>query len=89
MLGLYKKSAGSASRLGYLGHVMTENRNGLVIDTALTLATGTAEREAALEMIGNLPDASRITLGADKGYDTDGVRRAVAFDERHPTHRAK
>jgi IS5 family transposase len=68
---LYKKSAGSASRLGYLGHVMTENRNGLVIDTALTLATGTAEREAALEMIGNLPDASRITLGADKAYDTE------------------
>jgi len=67
---LYKKSAGSPSKLGYLGHLMTENRNGLVIDTALTLATGTAEREAALEMIGNLPDASRITLGADKGYDT-------------------
>jgi transposase len=66
---LYKKSAGSASKLGYLGHVMTENRNGLVVDSALTLATGTAEREAALEMIGNLPDASRITLGADKAYD--------------------
>jgi hypothetical protein len=40
------RSAGSASRLGYLGHIMTENRNGLVIDTALTLATGTAERDA-------------------------------------------
>jgi transposase len=66
---LYKKSAGSASRLGYLGHIMTENRNGFVIDTALTLATGTAEREAALEMIGNLPEASRVTLGADKAYD--------------------
>jgi transposase len=67
---LYKKSAGSASKLGYLGHILTENRNGLVVDTALTLATGTAEREAALEMLGNLPDSSRITLGADKAYDT-------------------
>ena len=66
---LYKKSVGSASKLGYLGHVMTENRNGLVVDTALTLATGTAEREAALDMVGDLPAGSRITLGADKGYD--------------------
>jgi transposase len=46
---LYKKSAGSESKLGYLGHILTENRNGLVVDTALTFATGTAEREAALE----------------------------------------
>jgi IS5 family transposase len=49
---------------------MTENRNGLIVDAALTLATGTAEREAALEMIGGLPTGSGITLGADKGYDT-------------------
>jgi len=67
---LYKKSAGSEAKLGYLGHIMTENRNGLVVDTALTLAMGTAEREAALEMIGNLPNRSRVTLGADKAYDT-------------------
>src|ERR1019366_8477587 len=67
---LYKKSTGSEAKLGYLGHVMTENRNGLVVDAALTLATGTAEREAALEMIGRLPAGSGITLGADKGYDT-------------------
>jgi transposase len=68
---LYKKSAGSAAKLGYLGHVLMENRNGLVVDAALTLATGKAEREAALEMIGNLPGRSRVTLGADKGYDTE------------------
>jgi len=66
---LYKKSAGSEAKLSYLGHVMTENRNGLVVNAALTLATGTAEREAALEMVGALPEGSRITLGADKGYD--------------------
>src|SRR5450755_3569872 len=78
---LYKKSAGSASKLGYLGHILTENRNGLVVDTALTLATGTAEREAALEMLGNLPDSSRITLGADKAYDTaEFVERVRAMN---------
>ena len=49
---------------------MTENRNGLVVDSLLTLATGTAEREAALEMMGRLPDGSRITVGLDKGYDS-------------------
>lgn len=67
---LYKKSAGSASKLGYLGHVMTENRHGLVVDSELTFATGTAEREAALAMVGRLPAGSRITVGGDKGYDT-------------------
>jgi len=67
---LFKKSAGAQVKLGYLGHAMTENRNGLVVDSLLTLATGTAEREAALEMMGRLPDGSRITVGLDKGYDS-------------------
>lgn len=66
---LFKKSAGSQVKLGYLGHAMTENRNGLVVDALLTLATGTAEREAALRMMGRLPDGSRMTVGLDKGYD--------------------
>jgi len=66
---LFKKSEGSQVKLGYLGHAMTENRNGLIVDGMLTLATGTAEREAALEMIGRLPGALRITVGLDKGYD--------------------
>lgn len=47
-----------------------ENRNGLVVDTRLTLATGVAEREAALEMVSALSVRKRITLGSDKGYDT-------------------
>lgn len=67
---LYRKGLGKEAKLGYLGHVMTENRHGLVVDASLTLATGTAEREAAVEMLGRLPSGSRITLGADKGYDT-------------------
>ena len=67
---LFKKSKGSQVKLGYLGHAMTENRNGLIVDGLLTLATGAAEREAALEMIGRLRGGSRITVGLDKGYDT-------------------
>lgn len=54
----------------HIGHALMENRNGLVVDTSLTKATGTAEREAAIAMIGDLPDDGRITLGTDKGYDT-------------------
>jgi transposase len=66
---LYKKSAGSEAKLSYLGHVLTENRNGLVIQAQVTMATGTAEREAALEMLEARTGGGRVTLGGDKGYD--------------------
>jgi len=55
MARLFKKTRGAEARLGYLGRVLTENRNGLVVDVRLTQASGTAEREAALEMISNKP----------------------------------
>ena len=67
---LYKKSQGSEAKLAYLGHIVTENRNGLVVNACVTQATGTAEREAALAMARQLPGGTRrVTLGADKGYD--------------------
>lgn len=67
---LYKKTRGSESKLCYLGHVLTENRNGLVVNVSLTEATGTAEREAALTMAEQIPGGTkRVTLGGDKGYD--------------------
>src|SRR5947209_12405238 len=53
-----------------MGHALMENRNGLVVDATLTTATGTAEREAAIAMAGDLPACGRVTLGGDKGYDT-------------------
>jgi IS5 family transposase len=53
-----------------MGHVTMENRNGLVVDATLTHATGTAEREAALDMVGRMDGRHRITLAADKAYDT-------------------
>ncbi len=67
---LYKKSPGSAAKLCHVGHVVMENRNGLVVVAEMTPATGTAEREAAVAMVEPLAGGQRITLGADKAYDT-------------------
>lgn len=67
---LYRKGRGQESKLAYLGHVLMENRNGLVVDTRVTQAHGRAEREASLEMLESLPGRHRRTVGADKGYDT-------------------
>lgn len=74
---LYRKANGRDSRLCYMGHALMENRNGLVVDAELTLATGLAEREATLAMLDRRSAKSRrITLGADKAYDVeDFVRR--------------
>jgi len=66
---LYKKSAGSEAKLSYLGHVLAENRNGLVVQAQVTMATGTAEREAALGMLEARAGVRRVTVGGDKGYD--------------------
>src|SRR5581483_5976386 len=67
---LYRKSKGSEAKLSYLGHVLMENRNGLLVETMVTEANGTAERHAALLMAEKLPGVKRVTLGADKNYDT-------------------
>jgi transposase len=66
---LYKKSEGDKSRLSYLSHALMENRHGLIVDAETTLATGTAEREAALTMAGRTITKAGATLDADKGYD--------------------
>jgi transposase len=66
---LYRKADGRESRLCFMGHVLMENRNGLAVGAALTRATGTAEREAALTLLGRRHADRRITLGADKAYD--------------------
>lgn len=67
---LFKKSKGTAAKLSYLGHLLMENRNGLVVNARVTQATGTAEREAAVDMVCALSGTHRVTLGADKNYDT-------------------
>jgi transposase len=67
---LYKKSKGSEAKLSYLGHALMENRHGLLVKTQLTLAHGTAERDAALAMAKAIAGCQRVTLGGDKNYDT-------------------
>src|SRR5882672_6998635 len=75
---LYKKAVGREARLGYLAHLLTENRHGLIIDTAVTAASGTAERDAAIAMLGELPlTTRRLTVAADKAYDTRAWVAAV------------
>jgi len=68
---LFTKSHKDGAIPCYMGHVLMENRHGLVIDTRLTQASGTAERNAALEMLAELPGEARKTLGADKNFDTE------------------
>ena len=69
---LYKKSYGQESRLSYLGHVLVENRNGLIAAAMATTADGHAERDAALLMLRQKQKRRprRVTVGADKAYDT-------------------
>ena len=67
---LYRKGNGQSSRLCFMGHVLMENRNALIVDAELTRASGTAEREAALAMLDRRKRRRRrITLGGDKAFD--------------------
>ena len=78
---LYRKGRGREAKLCYLGHALMENRNGLIVDACVTQADGSAERNAALVMVERVADRpGRITLGADKAYDTsDFVNEARAM----------
>src|SRR5262249_45930972 len=68
---LAKKGKGKEAKLAYTGNVMTENRNGFVVEAELRQVSGTVERETAKDMIVRYsPGAKRITVGADKGFDT-------------------
>lgn len=67
---LARKGGRKEAKLCYAGHVLTENRNGLVVDVAVTEARGRAEGKAALEMLGRQKRGRRRTVGADKGYDS-------------------
>ena len=66
---LYRKSNGQPSRLCFMGHLLIENRNGLIVDARTTHATGRAERETAEAMIKAAARGGRATLGSDKAYD--------------------
>ena len=65
------RKKGQTSQLAYMGHLLTENRNGLIVSAILTQADGYAERAAALAMVEEMPGKRRITLGGDRGFDTE------------------
>ena len=87
---IVRKSQGDASRLAHAGHALTENRNGLVVDAELTIASGTAERDAADAMLARrkAPN-SPCTMGADKGYDVAAFADACRLKRVTPHIAAK
>jgi transposase len=80
---LYKKARGREARLGYLGHVLMEHRSGLIVQTHVTPADGYGERDAALVMVERVGGRRRITIAADKGYDTRDL--VAGFRAMHAT----
>src|SRR5256712_5511286 len=74
---LARKGQGHEAKLAYQGHVLMENRHGLAVEGCVTRASGYGERAAALEMVGHRATSGRITVGADKGYDTRDFVEAV------------
>jgi Transposase DDE domain/Transposase domain (DUF772) len=90
---LARKSGGHESKLAYCGNVLIENRNGLVVDTELRQCSGTAERDAAILMADRIAGTGRVTVAADKAYDTHNfvaemrarkVTPHVAQNEKRP-----
>ncbi len=72
---LARKGSGREAKLCFAGHLLMENRRGLAVDVMMTQATGRAEREAALKMLSRVRQrgrarTGRLTVGADKGFDT-------------------
>src|SRR2546428_58250 len=67
---LARKGKGHEAKLAYQGHVLMENRHGLAVEGCVTRASGYGERAAALEMVGHRATSGRVTVGADKGYDS-------------------
>ena len=69
---LARKSEGKESKLSYSGNLLVENRHGLIVEAEVFQANGTAERDAALVMLEQVPGTKRVTVGGDKGFDTHG-----------------
>jgi IS5 family transposase len=91
---LYRKSSAAPALPSYLGHVLTDNRHGLVVNVKASTAGGTAERDVAAQMLTDVAQrAKRVTVGADKAYDTKGFvkacreRNVTPHVARNGTHR--
>lgn len=72
---LIRKGRGKEAKLSFMAHALMENRNGLLVDFRISEATGTAEREAAIDMLEAMERRGPITLGADAGYDVFAFRQ--------------
>ena len=84
---LHRKGPGKEAKLSHMGHALTENRNGLVVGVTITEANGTAEREAALDMVDELKSTHQRqpkTLGTDKGYDSGDFLQALEARDIEP-----
>ena len=81
---LFRKGDNVAAKLCHMGSALMENRNGLIVDTQLAPATGTAERDAGIAMVERLPGSKRISLGADKHYDSKEFVAALRAMEVTP-----
>ena len=84
---LYRKGRGKEAKLSHMGHVLSENRNGLIVTVTATEASGTAERAATLAMLDDLKATQGKrpkTLGADKGYDDGEFFRTIETREIEP-----
>ena len=85
---LYRKGAGKEAKLSYLGNILTENRNGLVMQAKACIVSGTAERETALALVGQErewqeAEVKLMTLGGDRGYDVAAFAKTLR--EQHVT----
>ena len=79
---LARKGNGKEAKLSYNANLLTENRNGLVVKAEVFQANGTAERDAALVRLEQVPGGNRVTVGADKGYDTRALWRIAGISRR-------
>ena len=69
---LFRKGRGKEAKLCFMGHALMENRHGLFVDSRVSEANGTAERDMAQAMVTDVPGRHRITVGGDKNFDTAG-----------------
>jgi len=84
---LARKSWGKESKLSYSGNLLVENRNGLIVEAEVFQANGTAERDAALVMLEQIPGTKPVTVGGDKGFDTRGFVAECGILGSRPTSR--
>jgi transposase len=75
---LFRKGRGKEAKLSFMGHVLMENRHGLLVDGRVSEANGTAEREMAATMLADVPGRHRLTVGGDKNFDTAGFVAATS-----------